>query len=220
LNPSTNVATSFIQKAFASLDPNEVANISKSYFLSTFLGSVEGLPISVSLASATRIGFPLLYVNAVFEELTGYSRRFIVGKNCKFLQGELSEIESITAFTEALRDAKPIKREITNYRKNHEMFRNFVYMKPLWNAKGVYSYVLGIQFEVTKSPSGSLSNLQMIDHLMSMLPDRLPQTDEYIPPYKECNDQDSEVEEEDKMFASNQVDGPGEENNRFKDVSD
>jgi PAS domain S-box-containing protein len=32
-------------------------------------------------------GLPLIYVNGEFEKLTGYEKKEIIGKNCKFLQG-------------------------------------------------------------------------------------------------------------------------------------
>lgn len=174
--------SSYTQKAFASLDPLEVKNIAKSRYLSTFLGAVEGLPICVSLATASqsRRGFPLIYVNSIFEETTGYSRTEIIGRNCAFLQqskdGESeSEYFTIKLLSEALKDAKPVYATITNYRKNGEKFKNLLAMKPLFDADGVYSYVVGLQFEVSNA-DGKHRSLATVNDLLSMLPDRLPRT--------------------------------------------
>lgn len=100
-----------MQRAFSALDPIELPRISKSRYLSTFLASVESLPISVSIASASkeRRGFPLIYVNAIFSEITGYDRMDIIGRNCSFLQRGKSERKSIDLMVDALSDAKPIK---------------------------------------------------------------------------------------------------------------
>jgi hypothetical protein len=100
----------------------EIPNVARSAFLSTFLGSIEGLPISVSLASANpkRPGFPLIYVNAVFEETTLYTRKEIIGQNCRFLQCGKAEKESVDKLSIALKSALPVKVEITNFRKNGE----------------------------------------------------------------------------------------------------
>ena len=182
LDPDRNEAVCYMQRAFAALDPIELPRIAKSHYLSAFLASVEGLPISVSLASASpkRRGFPLIYVNAIFAEITGYDRREIIGRNCSFLQQGKAEQKSIDMMVEALRDAKPVKVEITNHRKNGEPFGNLLAMKPIFDYKGVYSFVVGLQFDLT-SDNSTIPALQMIDSLMAMLPDRLPKSDTYNP---------------------------------------
>ena len=178
LDPTKNSSVDYIKRAFAACDPLEIPNIARSAFLSTFLGSIEGLPISVSLstASPTRPGFPLIYVNAIFEETTLYTRKEIIGQNCKFLQCGKAEPDSVEKLSEALKYAKPVKVEITNFRKNGEPFRNLLAMKPLFDQKGRYAYVIGLQFDVSNE-TASLSKLQYIDSLMSMLPDNLPYDD-------------------------------------------
>lgn len=54
-----------------------------------FIDTMLALPLAVSVADARTFenpGFPLIYVNKHFEMLTGYSREYCLGKNCKFLQ--------------------------------------------------------------------------------------------------------------------------------------
>eukprot|EP01042_Synura_sphagnicola_P000717 gene717-798_t len=71
-------------------------------WLFAFIASCEKLPICITLstASRSRVGFPLIYVNAFFETVTGYSRTEIMGANCKFLQRDCSgslrsEVDSV-----------------------------------------------------------------------------------------------------------------------------
>lgn len=87
----------------------EIADILHgSSWLKSLLAAVENLPIGASLATASkkRPNFPLIYVNAIFESYTGYCRRDIVGKNCKFLQCSETEPESIIALSVALRNVR------------------------------------------------------------------------------------------------------------------
>jgi hypothetical protein len=49
-------------------------------------------------------------------------------------------------------------------------------MKPLFDQKGKYAYVIGLQFDVS-SDKATLARLKYIDSLMTMLPDRLPYDD-------------------------------------------
>lgn len=67
----------------------ELSKILKSSsWLRAILPSMESLPVSITLAAGTQNmrGFPLLYVNAAFEDATGYHRSEILGQNCRFLQ--------------------------------------------------------------------------------------------------------------------------------------
>ena len=107
-------------------------------WLTGLLASIESLPVCVSLAAASENmrGFPLIYVNAAFEATTGYDRSEIIGQNCRFLQigkepGHHAEVESVQRLTDALRNAKPVKVAITNFKKDGTPFRNLLAMKPI-----------------------------------------------------------------------------------------
>lgn len=144
-------------------------------WLANLLVAVETLPVCVSIATADpqRRGFPLIYVNSCFEATSGYTREEIVGQNCRFLQAGKAEAESVQRMSIALRDAKPVKVNITNYRKDGMPFRNLLSMKPIFDENGVYSYVVGIQFDVT-AEDATPKRLKMADDLMKMLPDVIP----------------------------------------------
>ena len=44
-----------------------------------------------------RAGAPLVYVNGVFAEMSGYSREEVLGRNCRFLQGPETEPEMVAS---------------------------------------------------------------------------------------------------------------------------
>lgn len=112
--------------------------LTSSNWLREMLVAVEHIPICVTVAAASMAmpGFPLLYVNSAFESTTGYTRQEIIGQNCRFLQlgkldGEVSEQDSINRLSYALREAKPVRVAITNYRKDGTSFSNLLAMKPI-----------------------------------------------------------------------------------------
>ena len=117
----------------------ELSKILKnSSWLRAMLSSLESLPVCISIAAASESvrGFPLLYVNAAFEDATGYCRSEIIGQNCRFLQtgkrnGEIAEKESTDKLTSALKDAQIVRVAITNYKKDGTPFRNLLAMKPI-----------------------------------------------------------------------------------------
>lgn len=64
-------------------------------------------------------------------------------QNCRFLQRgrdpeDRAEDESIARLTEALREAKPLKVAITNWRKDGTAFRNLLAIKPIMDQNGDY----------------------------------------------------------------------------------
>ena len=148
-------------------------------WLNGLLASVENLPVCVSLAAASKemSGFPLIYVNAAFESTTGYPRSEIIGQNCRFLQngkkaGHTAEVESIARMTSALRDGKPVKVAITNFRKDGTPFRNLLAMKPIFDSEGGYAFVLGIQFDIGVTDA-SAKKMKIIDDLFRVLPNTI-----------------------------------------------
>eukprot|EP01038_Epipyxis_sp_PR26KG_P008463 gene8463-11443_t len=161
-----------IAQAAASIDEVELENfLSSGNWLSNLLASVEDLPLCVSLASANgdRKGFPLVYVNKAFEKTTLYERSEIVGHNCKFLQSDKSEPDQIQKLTDALRYAHPCKVALTNKKKDGTEFFNLLAMKPIFNSQGEYSYVVGVQFDISNKEA-TATQIKLVDDLLSILP--------------------------------------------------
>ena len=148
-------------------------------WLTILIAALEALPICVSLstASKSRPGFPLIYVNKQFELTTGYSRNEIIGENCKFLQRshETSvevEQDKIALLSTALRENKPVRVSLTNFKKDGTPFHNLLALKPVFDAEGEYAYVIGVQFDLSNNMSYA-SALIMADRLIDVLPDRV-----------------------------------------------
>jgi PAS domain S-box-containing protein len=148
-----------------------------SSWLNSLIQYVEDLPLCVSIATgaADMPGFPLIYVNSYFEQMTGYRRVEILGTNCRFLQKgqretDVSEPESIQKLTDALREGKEVKVYITNFRRDGTPFRNLLAMKPIFDSEGKYAFVLGMQFDITDDSDASPLKLQIIESLFRVLP--------------------------------------------------
>jgi PAS domain-containing protein len=115
------IASDIVSQAVSTVDESELGLLlSSGRWFANLLASVENLNFSVSIATARaeRRGFPLIYVNKAFEQLTGYTRQEAVGRNCKFLQSEWTEKEQLEIMVRALATAQPVKVAITNCRKD------------------------------------------------------------------------------------------------------
>nr|AML76723.1 putative LOV domain-containing protein [Synura petersenii] len=166
----------FASSSAAFIEPTAVERLFGSgSWLATLLGAAEALPICVTLADAspTNPGFPLIYVNKVFEHVTGYSRDRIRGTNCKFLQNPRSEKRAIAFLSKSLSLAKPVKVKITNFKANGDAFTNLLAMKPIFDSHGNYRYVIGIQFDISE-PGCTATNCMVVDSLLHLLPNIIP----------------------------------------------
>jgi PAS domain S-box-containing protein len=108
---------------------------------------------------------PIVYANAVFERITGYSQDEIIGRNCRFLQGEDRDQPGLELIREALREHGPIEVTLRNYRKDGSLFHNRLSIQPLRDASGRLIYYVGIQYDVTELVEAQ----QEVDRLQSLL---------------------------------------------------
>ena len=108
---------------------------------------------------------PIVYANSVFERITGYSQEEILGRNCRFLQGEDRDQPGLEAIREALREHRPIEVTLRNYRKDGSLFYNRLSIQPLRDAAGRLIYYLGVQYDVTELVEAQ----QEVSRLQSLL---------------------------------------------------
>ena len=79
-----------------------------------------------------------------WEQLTGYERVEVLGRNSRFLQGAATEEGAIAQMVHALRDRKPSTVIISNYTKGGKRFRNALTLHPVCDTDGKYRYCIGI----------------------------------------------------------------------------
>lgn len=103
----------------------------------------------VTLADPDLEDAPIVYANKAFERLTGYAQADIVGRNCRFLQGEDREQEARYKIREALNKQENIEVTLRNYKKNGELFHNHLKITHLFDRKGRVIYLLGVQYDVS-----------------------------------------------------------------------
>eukprot|EP01117_Protostelium_nocturnum_P007629 TRINITY_DN2734_c0_g1_i2.p1 TRINITY_DN2734_c0_g1~~TRINITY_DN2734_c0_g1_i2.p1 ORF type:complete len:671 (+),score=247.72 TRINITY_DN2734_c0_g1_i2:914-2926(+) len=77
-------------------------------------------------------GNPIIWVNEDFEKMTGYSREEMMGKNCRFLQGECTNPESVKSIKQSMSRGEEIEIELLNYRKNGIPFWNKFKLVPIF----------------------------------------------------------------------------------------
>ncbi len=95
---------------------------------------------------------PLIYVNPAFEKISGYAPDEILGRNCRFLQGDRRDEETNLAARQTMRDC--LNRHVScavilrNFRKDGTPFWNELFMAPIFDSAGVLTHYVGVQNDV------------------------------------------------------------------------
>lgn len=111
--------------------------------------ALESVNTGITISDATDPNLPLIYVNKYFENMTGYTLEEIKGKNCRFLQGDLTDQDSLQYLRQALKNNEPCKIRLKNFRKNGSMFWNELNLSPIFNQTGDIEYYIGVQKNIT-----------------------------------------------------------------------
>ncbi|TWR31557.1 PAS domain S-box protein [Mucilaginibacter pallidiroseus] len=126
---------------------------------------------------------PIVYCNASFERISGYSRPEIIGHNCRFLQARDRKQPERQMLKEAIVEGKTVNVEIRNYTKDGTLFWNELYVSPIKNAEGQVTHFVGVQHDVTrrKNAEHTLRNeRELIEQTVKQRTLSLEQTREYL----------------------------------------
>ncbi|MEM1048390.1 MAG: ATP-binding protein [Pseudomonadota bacterium] len=113
------------------------------------VAAIEACPVNITIADMLRPDAPLAYVNPAFTETTGYALDDVVGRNCRFLQGEHTDPEAVAALRQAIEQETSIELDLLNYRKDGTPFDNHLKMAPVHDWSGRLVAYVGIQSDVT-----------------------------------------------------------------------
>jgi diguanylate cyclase (GGDEF)-like protein/PAS domain S-box-containing protein len=133
--------------------------------------AVEASVNPVLIVSAIDPEMPLVYVNHAFEQVTGYHREEVIGRNCRLLQGadrSQPELEKIRRAIAEQRDGRALLR---NYRKDGSLFWNMLYVTPVRDPRSnQVSHFVGVQYDITeiKRYQDELEHLAIHDALTGL----------------------------------------------------
>lgn len=106
-------------------------------------------PNGIVMADPHQPDCPLIYVNAAFLRMTGYTEEEALGRNCRFLQGERTSPAAVQELREGIREERTCQVSLLNYRKDGSAFLNEVMVSPVRDARGALTHFIGVQTDVT-----------------------------------------------------------------------
>jgi sigma-B regulation protein RsbU (phosphoserine phosphatase) len=93
---------------------------------------------------------PIVFHNPAFERISGYTAREISGRNCRFLQGPLTDPAMLEEMRAAVRAGRACDVTLVNYRKDGTPFWNHVAISPVHDAGGHLTHFVGVHVDVSK----------------------------------------------------------------------
>lgn len=116
--------------------------------LASFAFERTRMPIVVT--DARQPDLPIVLANESFLRLTGYSADEVIGRNCRFLQGEATSRPTIADIRDAIGQHRDITVEILNYKKDGTQFWNQLHISAILDDDGAVAYYFASQLDVTE----------------------------------------------------------------------
>lgn len=142
---SLKLVTRLSGLAGQALRNSEIAS-ENNLLAATIAGSSSGFAI----ADATNDDLPLIYVNAAFEQLSGYKAEDALGQNCRFLTAEAPDAPERTRLREAVNRRAGGTFLLRNRRRTGELFWNELTLFPVYDSDGDVCHLVATQSDVSE----------------------------------------------------------------------
>eukprot|EP01025_Chloroclados_australasicus_P036659 TRINITY_DN3735_c1_g1_i3.p1 TRINITY_DN3735_c1_g1~~TRINITY_DN3735_c1_g1_i3.p1 ORF type:complete len:703 (-),score=87.15 TRINITY_DN3735_c1_g1_i3:1551-3659(-) len=115
---------------------------------------LSGLKHTFVVADATLPDMPLVYASESFLQMTGYTKEEVLGRNCRFLQGEGTDPKEVAKIREGIKNEQTVSVRLLNYRKDGTPFWNLLTVTPIKGQDGKVVKYVGVQVDVTSKTEG------------------------------------------------------------------
>ncbi|KAI1485958.1 hypothetical protein F5X96DRAFT_286524 [Biscogniauxia mediterranea] len=109
----------------------------------------EGLAEVFCLTDPSRPDNPIVFASEEFHKTTQYGMSYVLGRNCRFLQGPKTNPSSVRRLREKLQASEEHCETFLNYRRDGSPFMNLLMVAPLYDSRGIVRYHIGAQVDVS-----------------------------------------------------------------------
>ena len=135
---------------------DKTAQIENTRQLKLLQRCIEASSNGMVVADAQADDMPLVYVNPTFERITGYTAAEVLGRNCRFLQGDPPDDSNTLALEtihRGLANGEEVSVMLRNYRKDGTPFWNDLYLSPIRNQRNEITHYVGVQNDISERKS-------------------------------------------------------------------
>ncbi|EXJ78309.1 hypothetical protein A1O3_09470 [Capronia epimyces CBS 606.96] len=153
----------------------------------------DGLAEVFCLTDPSRHDNPIVFASEEFNRTSQYGLSYVLGRNCRFLQGPMTNPHSVRRLKDAVQAGRQHQEVLLNYRRDGSPFVNLLMIAPLADSRGVVRYYIGAQVDV----SGLVKDCAEMESLQKLLELRGRGEDPPLPerPSPEKNDELRELSE-------------------------
>lgn len=108
--------------------------------------AVDQSPVSILITNLEGV---IEYVNPVFEKISGYSRKELIGHNPRIMKSGHTPDMDYKKLWKTITDGKEWKGEFLNKKKNNELYWESASISPIKDIKGIITHFLGIKEDIT-----------------------------------------------------------------------
>jgi diguanylate cyclase (GGDEF)-like protein/PAS domain S-box-containing protein len=111
-------------------------------------GVLDAAPEGIVVCESGQADQPVVYANAAFQRLTGYSSEELMGQDLRRLQGSDLEQAGRGKLREAITRGESCRALMRNYRKDGTQFWNEVVIQPMRGGDGAVTHIVGFHRDV------------------------------------------------------------------------
>lgn len=130
------------------------AEISAPLLEGLLLNAFDSITITSAEQSTSYDDWPITFVNAAFEKMTGYSKEEAIGNTPKMLQGPKTDQDLMDRLAHDVSEGRIFHGETVNYRKDDSEFVIEWKVVPITGERGEIVQYLAIQRDVTAERRG------------------------------------------------------------------
>nr|WP_111300917.1 histidine kinase dimerization/phosphoacceptor domain -containing protein [Paracoccus saliphilus] len=114
-----------------------------------FAAAVRSTRMAMIITDPNLPDNPIVFANRAFQQLTGYERHEVMGRNCRFLQGGDTDRRTVARLGEAIAKGHDVSVDLLNYRKDGSRFWNALFVSSVRDDEGRIKFFFASQMDVT-----------------------------------------------------------------------
>ena len=163
----TSAQTNTENLVFSDIYPRFVRHqliVSATKALASDRSKYAGLGDCFVLTNPAKADNPIVFASDGFVSVTGYSRRDIIPRNCRFLQGRHTDQEAVGRLRTSIENREESVELLLNYKKNKEPFWNLLYTAPLYDENGNVAFFIGGQINCSTTIHSASDILRILSY--------------------------------------------------------